>query len=119
MEAIPGISAFRLDIHLSPREEIQASPETFTKKSAKSTKSFRAISRRWGGLPPVCGFGGAASGTLFLLMGHMSQRLHEALFLTLKNYSLRYFKGILMGTWAAQGTQLRRFRFQSHAVWCC
>lgn len=118
MEAISGITAFRFDIHLSPREEIQASPETLTKKSAKSTKSFRAACHLRGGLPHVCGFGGAVADTLFLLMGHMSQRLDEALFLTLENYSLMYFKGILMRTLEAQRTQLCTFSFQVPEVWC-
>ena len=101
-----------------PREEIQASPETLTKKSAKSTKSFRAACHLRGGLPHVCGFGGAVADTLFLLMGHMSQRLDGALFLTLENYSLMYFKGILMRTLEAQRTQLCRFSFQVPEVWC-
>lgn len=83
---------------MSPREEIQASPETFKKKSAKSTKSFGAVCHLRGGLPPVCGFEGAVADTWSLLMGHMSQRLDGALFLTLRNYSLMYFKGILMRT---------------------
>lgn len=85
-----------------PREDIQASPETVTKKSAKSTKSFSAACHLRGGLPHVCGFGGAVADTLCLLKGQMSPRLDGALFLTLENYSLMYFKGILMRTLEAQ-----------------
>lgn len=99
----------------SPREEIQASPETFRKKSAKSTKSFSAFCHLRGGLPHVCGFEGAVAHTWFLLM---NQRLDGALFLTLENYSLMHFKEILMRTLEAQGTQLGRFSFQFHEVWC-
>lgn len=98
--------------------EIQPSPGTLTKKSAKSTQSFCAACHLRGGLPPVCGFGGAVSETWFLQMGHVSQRLEGALFLTLENYSLMYFKGILMRTWEAQRTQLYRISFQDGDVWC-
>lgn len=56
--------------------------------------------------------------TWFLLMSHMNQRLDGALFLTLENYSLMYFKEILMRTLEAQGTQLGRSSFQFHEVWC-
>lgn len=48
-EAISGVTAFRLDRHLSPREEIQARPE-FRKKSAKSAKSFSAACHLRGGV---------------------------------------------------------------------
>ena len=98
---------------------MQASPETLTKKSAKSTKYFRAACHLWGGLPHVCGFGGAMSETLFLLLGRASQRLDAALFLTLENYSLMYFKGILMRTLEAQRTLLCRLCLQGDEVWHC
>lgn len=60
---------------------------------------------------------GALADTWSLLMGHVSQRLDGALFLALRNYSLLYFKGILMRTLEAQGTQLGIFSVQFHQVW--
>lgn len=117
-EAIPGIPALSLDRRLSPREDIQARPEP-RKESARSAKPpvLPVIcGAGWRGPPHVCGLEGAVADTWSLRMGHMSQGLDGALFLALENYSLLYFKGILMRTLEAPGTPLGRSSVRSTAL---
>lgn len=70
---VSKIAACGHDIHLYPRDELQASPGTKVKSPQNLSVPF-----------VICGFEGAVSHTLFPMMGHMSQRLDGSLFSTLE-----------------------------------